>query len=84
MFWPIPNFYYNDVILFLKFRKHLGYCPQFETLIDGMTCIQTLYLYARLRGIKEKPIEKTCTSIMNMLDLTEHAKKMVFKNLKRK
>ena len=42
-----------------------------------MTTLETMYLYARLRGIRENLISKTCLSLINMLDLGDHTEKMV-------
>jgi ABC-type multidrug transport system ATPase subunit len=42
-----------------------------------MTTLETMYLYARLRGIRENLIHLTCVSLINMLDLGDHTDKMV-------
>lgn len=34
-----------------KVHKCMGYCPQFDALIDELTASEHLTLYARLRGI---------------------------------
>ncbi len=33
-----------------KFQRQLGYCPQFDPLIAQMTVLETMYMFARLRG----------------------------------
>ena len=37
-----------------RVRNKLGYCPQFEGLLDQLTGKETLVLFCRLRGIKGK------------------------------
>ena len=36
-----------------KFLQQVGYCPQFDAIIDHMTAQEMLELFARLRGITE-------------------------------
>ena len=43
-----------------------------------MTVLETMYMYSRLRGIKETLIFKTCLSLINLLDLNDHKDKMCF------
>lgn len=35
----------------LKVHRCIGYCPQFDALIDELTSREQLMLYARLRGV---------------------------------
>ena len=65
-------------ILFYKFQKQLGYCPQVDPLIDQMTVLETMLLYSRLRGIRNEFCLKTCLSLIDLLDLSEHTNKMCF------
>ena len=39
-------------------RQTIGYCPQFDALIEPLTGRQHLFLYCRLRGIPKKELEK--------------------------
>ena len=39
-------------------RQTIGYCPQFDALIEPLTGRQHLVLYCRLRGIPQKEMEK--------------------------
>ena len=58
--------FYSDINLFrfsvvkdvLKVHKKIGYCPQFDALIDSLTAEEQLYLYARLKGIPETEIKE--------------------------
>nr|QUF59428.1 ATP-binding cassette transporter Abca3-2 [Brachionus angularis] len=65
----------NDI---KKFQRQLGYCPQFDPLIDQMTVMETMQMYSLLRGIKQKLINKTCLSLINLLDLNDHVNKMCY------
>lgn len=41
-----------------KVHKYIGYCPQFDALIDELTGKEQLTLYARLRGVPENEVAK--------------------------
>ena len=41
-----------------KVHKCIGYCPQFDALIDELTGKEQLTLYARLRGVPENEVAK--------------------------
>ncbi|KAH9498375.1 ATP-binding cassette sub- A member 3 [Bulinus truncatus] len=56
-------------------RKQLGYCPQFDALIDQLTGREILTLFARLRGIKESLIPEAVSNMMKALTLTQYADK---------
>ena len=43
-----------------------------------MTVLETMYMYARLRGIKSHLIRKTCVSLIKLLDLNDHIEKMCY------
>jgi ATP-binding cassette, subfamily A (ABC1), member 3 len=61
-----------------QFQRQLGYCPQFDPLIDQMTVLETMFMYARLRGIKNNLLSKTCLSLIDLLDLKDHTNKMCY------
>ena len=63
---------------FVQFQKQLGYCPQFDPLIDQMTVMETMIMYARLRGIRSTLIQRTCASLIQLLDLSDHVNKMCY------
>ena len=54
----------------------MGYCPQFDGLIERMTGTELLTMFARLRGIPERKIRGTVANLINKLDLTVHANKL--------
>ena len=52
----------------LKVQKKIGYCPQFDALIDSLTAEEQLYLYARLKGIPETQIKEVGVRISSCSD----------------
>jgi ATP-binding cassette subfamily A (ABC1) protein 3 len=56
----------------------LGYCPQFDPLIDQMTVLETMEMFSALRGIQPVLILQTCLSLIRLLDLNEHINKMCY------
>ncbi len=50
-------------------RQIVGYCPQFDALNEHLTGRELLTMYARIRGIKEKDIEKAVQTEIDRLDL---------------
>jgi ATP-binding cassette subfamily A (ABC1) protein 3 len=62
-------------------RERVGYCPQFDALIDQMTVTETLWMYARLRGVAEADIKNLVEKTIEQLTLKKHAAKQA-KNLR--
>jgi ATP-binding cassette subfamily A (ABC1) protein 3 len=58
-------------------HRNMGYSPQFDSLIEEMTGRETLWMYARLRGIQEKTIHKTISKLADDLLFTEFLDKVV-------
>lgn len=58
-------------------RQRIGYCPQFDALLDHMTGRETLIMYARLRGIPERHISAYVENTLRGLLLEPHANKLV-------
>eukprot|EP00041_Stephanoeca_diplocostata_P031602 m.988247 g.988247 ORF g.988247 m.988247 type:complete len:339 (+) comp23992_c0_seq5:167-1183(+) len=54
-------------------QRIIGYCPQFDALIDQLTGTETLVFYARLRGMPEALIGPTIERLLFSLQLSEHA-----------
>ena len=59
----------------LQIQQQIGYCPQFDALIERMTGRELLTMFARLRGIPEPCISDVVTSTINKLDLSKYANK---------
>ena len=57
-------------------QNSIGYCPQFDALIDQMTGEEMLYMYARLRGIPESSIPAIVDDLLTALLLNKHKKKL--------
>ena len=58
-------------------RRRLGYCPQFDALIEQLTGRETLTMYARLRGVQESQIAAIVENLIRALVLQQHADKLV-------
>lgn len=43
-----------------------------------MTVLETMYMYARLRGIRSQFVHKTCIALIKLLDLSDHIEKMCY------
>ena len=68
----------NSLLFHVKFQSQLGYCPQFDPLIDQMTVNETMIMYCKIRGIRRQLISATCLSLAKLLDLTDHMEKMCY------
>ena len=53
-------------------KRELGYCPQFDALIDLMTPKEHLELYCNLRGVPRDKIDGMCQALMELLSLEMH------------
>ena len=60
-------------------RKNLGYCPQFEGLLDHITGWQHLALFARLRGHHGAKLTAMVDDALDRLQLREYASRTVGK-----
>ena len=56
------------------FQQQIGYCPQFDALLDRLTGEEMLYLFSRLRGIPENRIKSEVKNIIQTTDLQKHSK----------
>ena len=56
-------------------QSHLGYCPQFDALIDQMTVRETLTMFGRLRGVDENQLPRVIENLVAMLLLGDHIDK---------
>ncbi|KAL0993447.1 hypothetical protein UPYG_G00108010 [Umbra pygmaea] len=59
-----------------KAQQRIGYCPQFDAVLDHMTGRETLSMYARLRGIPEKYVPSCVENVLRSLLLEPHADKL--------
>ncbi|XP_037074307.1 ATP-binding cassette sub-family A member 3-like [Pollicipes pollicipes] len=58
-------------------HRLLGYCPQFDAVIDQLTGRETLQMFARLRGIHEEDIPGVVEQLAAGLFLSEYIDKQV-------
>jgi ATP-binding cassette subfamily A (ABC1) protein 3 len=54
-------------------QQQIGYCPQFNALIESLTAYETLELFSKLRGMKPEFIESQSDQILKLLGLKVHA-----------
>ncbi|KAL7706872.1 ATP-binding cassette protein subfamily A member 10 [Lotmaria passim] len=50
-------------------RSYVGYCPQYDALLCNLSAEEHLWLYARLRGIREKYIKEEVPELLRELGL---------------
>ena len=62
-------------IYFIQVRQRMGYCPQFDALIDLMTGRELLWMYCRLRGVPEEFIPDTVNKLSKDLSVYDHIDK---------
>ncbi|XP_077992334.1 ATP-binding cassette sub-family A member 2-like [Glandiceps talaboti] len=56
--------------------KHMGYCPQYDTLYDKLTGREHLYLYTRLHGIPARQRKEVVDSTLERLNLLQYADRL--------
>lgn len=66
---------YSIVSEMQKVHKCMGYCPQFDALVDELTGAEQLTLYARLRGVPENEVQRVVSWAIKKLCLTRYANK---------
>ena len=57
--------------------EHIGYCPQYDAIIKEMSGEETLYMFARIRGIYEKDIPRIVDSIIDAIGIGIYAKRQI-------
>ena len=57
-------------------RKVVGYCPQFDALLEKLTVQETLYMYGRLRGVPESRLGRTVDDVTDKLLLKSYVNKL--------
>jgi len=57
-------------------QKRIGYCPQFDALLDRLTGREMLEMFARLRGIPSYLIPDVVNTVLYQLNLNKYADKM--------
>lgn len=57
--------------------KIMGYCPQFDALLDGLSCRQTMVMFSLLRGIPTQDVQSYIENAARGLDFIQHIDKKV-------
>ncbi|KAK9746580.1 ABC transporter [Popillia japonica] len=58
-------------------QKHVGYCPQFDALLDDMTGKETLIMYCLIRGLPFRESHYMATQLSKEFDFYRHLNKQV-------
>lgn len=58
-------------------QKYIGYCPQFDALLDDLTARESVKMFALLRGIPNKDCDALAESLARDFDFTKHLDKRV-------
>ncbi|XP_065191574.1 phospholipid-transporting ATPase ABCA3-like [Sycon ciliatum] len=57
-------------------QQRVGYCPQFDALIEKMNSYELLTMFARLRGIPPNKIQSVVDNLIEELDLKKWASRL--------
>jgi len=57
-------------------QQLIGYCPQFDALVETLTGREMLQMFARLRGIMERDVDEIVDSVIESLDLQQYGDKL--------
>lgn len=57
--------------------ERIGYCPQYDAIIKEMSGEETLYMFARIRGIHENEIPTVVNSIIDAIGIKMYAKRQI-------
>src|SRR5690606_33135914 len=58
-----------------QFRRSIGYCPQFDALLDKLTGEETLRIYGLLRGIPWRHLSRDIRQLIQTVGLEAPASK---------
>jgi len=56
-------------------RRGVGFCPQFDALLDNMTGREHLRLFARTKGVPEESVEMVAEQLLQLVNLSMFADK---------
>lgn len=60
-----------------KVHKQIGYCPQFDAVLDDLTGKETLIMFSLLRGIPLKQSKQVADNLAKEFDFSRHLNKKV-------
>lgn len=77
----ISNFFFFPTYSSHFNLKHgnLGYCPQFDSLVERMTGREILTMFAKIRGLSKAAVQREVRDKLDLLQLNEHADKLCWK-----
>uniref|UniRef100_A0A182NIG1 ABC transporter domain-containing protein n=1 Tax=Anopheles dirus TaxID=7168 RepID=A0A182NIG1_9DIPT len=58
-----------------RVHKHIGYCPQFDALLEDLTGRETLQIFALMRGVRRREINGVSLTLAEELNFTQHLDK---------
>ncbi|XP_031625623.1 ATP-binding cassette sub-family A member 3-like [Contarinia nasturtii] len=68
---------YNQQSQLSDIYQIIGYCPQFDALLNGLTCRESLEIFALLRGIPPQDVRNYIENCARSLDFIQHIDKKV-------
>ncbi len=60
----------------LECRRLIGYCPQFDSLLDLLTVREHLELFARIKGVPPQFLEEVVSDKIKQMDLSQFENKL--------
>lgn len=66
---------YNQKYQLSKIYNVIGYCPQFDALLAGLTCRQSLEIFAMIRGVSPCRVKSYVEFYAKQLDFIQHIDK---------
>ncbi|KAL6725956.1 hypothetical protein Aduo_007973 [Ancylostoma duodenale] len=60
-----------------KAGANIGYCPQFDAVLKEMTGEETLYMFARIRGIPKRDIPEKVNAVIHTIGIGMYAKRQI-------
>ncbi|XP_004623169.1 ATP-binding cassette sub-family A member 3-like [Octodon degus] len=81
-FWRLRAFVHQHIYFgiykkFKKVRSRIGYCPQFDALLEYMTGWEIMIMYARVWGVSEPQIPQYVNKHLTSLELEPHANNLI-------
>lgn len=66
---------YNQKYQLNNIYNIIGYCPQFDALLTGLTCRQSLEIFAMVRGVSPNRVKSYVEYFAQQLDFIQHIDK---------
>lgn len=59
------------------FRQEIGYCPQFDAVLDKLTGRETLSLFGLLRGVPKDRLGRNVNALVGLVGLQQHVDRRI-------